>query len=127
MTEMEVRVWFEDDALSANIIGKSYKSFHKEAFNSMLLGYSDLCSTDNVEKPKMIIVTTEELEYSMKIYEGVKTFQYDVEVVLTKDIFAKYPDKKQDEAILAYLMERYEKDKISYVILGGDIYMSGLR
>lgn len=121
VTEMEIRVWFEDDALSVNAVGKSYKIFHNEAFSSLLLGHSDFYSTDNAEKPKMIIVTTEELEYSMKIYEGVKTFQYDVETVLTKDIFAKYPDKKQDEAILAYLMERYENDKISYVILGGDV------
>lgn len=121
VNEMEIRVWFEDDSLSVDSVGKSCKSFHNEAFGSLLLGHSELYQADRVEKPKMIIVTTAELEYSMKIFEGVKTFQYDVEVVLTKDIYAKYPDKEQDEAILAYLMKRYENDKISYVILGGDV------
>lgn len=119
--EMEVRIWFEEDALSVCAAGKRYETPHNETYDSLLLGCPDFRSVDNAEKPKMIIITTEELEYSMRIYEGVKTFQYDVEVVLTKDIYAKYPDKKQDEAILAYLMDRYDNDKISYVILGGDV------
>lgn len=121
VTEMEVRIWFEEDALSVCATGKRYGSLHNETYDSLLLGFPNFRSVDNPEKPKMIIITTEELEYSMRIYEGVKTFQYDVEMVLTKDIYAKYPDKKQDEAILAYLMDRYDNGKISYVILGGDV------
>lgn len=119
--EMNLKVWFEDDGLSEDSLDESTMVFCNDTFESLLLGYSELYKTDSIEKPRMIIITTEELEYSMKIYEGIKTFRYNVEMVLTKDIYAKYPDKNKDEAILAYLMDEYGKKKISYVVLGGDV------
>ncbi|MBR1691643.1 MAG: hypothetical protein IJ711_02585 [Lachnospiraceae bacterium] len=120
--QMEIKVWFEDEEPSLRKSPEDALPHGlNEALYPLLLGYRELYQTDAVKKPKMLIITTEELEYSMKIYEGVKTFAYDVEIVLTKDIYAKYSDKSQDEAILAYLMQRYASDGISYVVLGGDI------
>lgn len=121
--QIKIKVWFDDvsdislnekkDFLSDNI--------GNNMLSSMLLGYSDIYMTKDSAKPKMLIITTEELEYSMKIFEGVKTFSFDVKIVLTKEIYSKYPDKAQDEAIRTFLSEEYEKDKISYVVLGGDV------
>lgn len=119
--EMKIKVWFEDDGLQKDCGENTSSGLVNNTFSSLMLGYSELYGTDNEEKPRMIIITTEELAYSMKIYEGVKNFRYNVETVLTKDIYEKYPDKDQDAAILAYLMDEYAKSKISYVIFGGDV------
>lgn len=122
--QMELKVWFDDvdsTVLSTKTMVKAPLSIHNEVFESLLLGYSELYSEDGQDNPRMLIITTEELAYSMKVFEGVKTFRYDVETVLTKDIYDKYPDKTQDEAILAYLKEEYTKKKISYVVIGGDV------
>lgn len=120
-TQMQLKVWFEDNGLSKDSLNESQANLPNDAFKSLVLGYSEIYEKDSTEKPRMIIITTQELEYSMKIYEGIKTFRYNVEIVPTEDIYAKYPDKKNDEAILAYLIDEYAKNKISYVVIGGDV------
>lgn len=117
---IKIKVWFEEVS-SDEKTDLLFDCVGNNTLSSMLLGYSDIYMTKDNAKPKMLIITTEELEYSMKIYEGVKTFSYDVKIVLTKEIYSKYPGKAKDEAIRAFLSEEYEKNKITYVVLGGDV------
>ena len=119
--QIEIKIWFEDDPSTDELSKEASSNFHKEALDSLLLGYSDIYKTVTDPKPKMVIITTEELQNSMKAYEAAKAVQYDVETVLTKDIYTKYQGKSNDEAILAFLMDKYDNDKISYVVLGGDV------
>lgn len=120
---MKIRIWFEQDDCKQDtgLSNELPQAIQGEAFKELLLGYNNVYDLDSSNKPRMIIITTDELEYSMKIFEGVKTFTYNVEIVLDKDIYKKYPEKCEDEAILSFLTDEYSKEKISYVILGGDI------
>jgi mannose-6-phosphate isomerase-like protein (cupin superfamily) len=122
--QLEIDVWFEDADSSQSPTEKTPESpisIGRDAFESLFLGYSKIYGVADGNKPRMIIITTQELANSMRIYEGVKTFLYDTELVIVDDIYHRYEEKKQDEAILAYLNEEYAKSKISYVILGGDV------
>jgi hypothetical protein len=120
--QLEIDVWFEDADSSQSPTEKTPESpISRDGFESLFLGYSQIYGVDDGNKPRMIIITTQELTNSMRIYEGVKTFLYDTELVIVDDIYHRYEGKNQDEAILAYLNEEYAKSKISYVILGGDV------
>lgn len=121
--QIQIKVCFEDvsdvsfDEKKDFLLGNAGNNM----LSSMLLGYSDIYMEKDTVKPKMLIITTEDLAYSMKIFEGVKKFSYDVKTVLTKEIYSKYPTKDKDEAIRTFLSEEYQKNKISYVVLGGDV------
>lgn len=106
--------------------GESFDSSNSKIsapfYEPRLLGYpQEELQKDDADKPRMLIVTTRELAYSLRILEGVKTFLYDVEIVYLEKIKDNYPGKDTEEAIHAYLLSEHNKKPLSYVILGGGI------
>ena len=123
-SDLEVQIHFEDD--KAGITGTTTKvSSYNKMSSNLILGYDEvvkpLLSESNSVLPSLLIITTDELAYSMRIYEGKRKFLYDVDLVLTSDIYAQYPNLSKDEAIRTFLDARYQIDNISYVVLGGDV------
>ncbi len=123
-SDLEVKIHFEDD--KAGTTGTTTKaSFYNQMSSNLILGYDEIVKPQSSESnsvlPSLLIITTDELEYSMRIYEGKRKFLYDVDLVLTTDIYAQYPNLSKDEAIRTFLDARYQIDNISYVVLGGDI------
>ena len=91
-------------------------------YYSQLLGYQqDDAKNPSDSKPRMIIVTSEKLAYSLRILEGVKNFLYDVEVVYIEKIKDSYNGNDSVEKIHKFLLAEHAKRPLSYVILGGVI------
>lgn len=119
LTELKITVHFTyEHQETDNHIGSIGNTF----YNSQLLGYQpERENTDSSKKPRMVIITTEEFAYALRILEGVKTFLYDVEIVYLENIRQQYPEVDNVEAIHSYLMDEHQKTPISYAILGGGI------
>lgn len=117
---IKIKVFFESCDT-----GTQNKPIANKRWEPLILGYKDLCNDnfyeDEKEKPRLLIITTKELAYALRIYEGIKSFLYNVEMVMAEDIYADYPQLSADEAIMTYLKEEDEKKSIGYVMLGGDI------
>lgn len=117
LTKVKITVHFTDGE-SIDDGGKAHSTF----YTPQLLGYpQDEIQKHAGKKLRMLIITTEELAYSLRILEGVKTFLYDVEIVYLETICSQYPRLDKVEAIHTYLMDEHKKSKISYVVLGGGI------
>lgn len=114
-TDIEIKVHFEPVDSDTEEPG-----FCPPAFRPLILG-SEKYETDADEKPRMLIITTDKLQDSLKLYQGIKTFLYETELVLAEDIYKSYSQKKQDEAILEYLIAEHARKPLSYVVLGGGI------
>lgn len=118
LTEIEITVHYT----GGESIDSSNRKISNPFYALRLLGYPQTKShTDDAGKPRMLIVTTKELAYSLRILEGVKTFLYDVEIVYLETIKADHPGTDTVEAIHTYLLAEHSKKPINYVILGGGI------
>jgi len=102
---------------------ESTQQIRNPKYTQQLLGYPQ--KTDKLgtigTKPRMLIITTTELAYSLRIYEGVKKITYDVSITMKEDILLLYPGKSEQEAIHSYIMAEDKKNHISYLVLGGGI------
>lgn len=114
-TDIEIKVNFEPvDS------GTEQAGFCNPTFRPLILG-SEENGTDSGAKPRMLIITTDKLKESLKIYQGIKSFLYETDLVLAEDIYQRYPQKKHDEAILAYFIAEHERKPLTYAVLGGGI------
>lgn len=114
-TDIEIKVYFK-----AGNQENDQDGFCSPVIQPLILGY-EKGKRDSESKPRMLIITTGELKDSLKIYQGIKTFLYETEIVIAEDIYQCYPGKEQDEAILEYLISEHRKKPLSYVVLGGGI------
>lgn len=119
LTELKITVHFTcEHQETDNHIGSIGNTF----YNSQLLGYQlERENTDCHKKPRMVIITTEELDPSLQTLKKVKKSRYEVNIVLLEKIRNKKKKVDDVEAIHSYLMKEHQKKPISYVILGGGI------
>jgi hypothetical protein len=88
-------------------------------YASQILGADP--AADGAGKPRMIIVTTDELASSLRVLERAKTYLYDVGIVTLETLRRKYPALDAVEAIRTYLKEEHAKSPLAHVILGGNV------
>jgi len=114
LTEIEIEVTYDftDGEQSNNAV------INNPLYSSMMLGYN---SADmKAGKPRLIIITTKDLEYGVKVYEGVKLHKYAAEIALIEDIYAAHPGLSGVNAIKMFLKTEHGKSPVDYVLLAGD-------
>ncbi|MDR1448407.1 MAG: C25 family cysteine peptidase [Candidatus Ancillula sp.] len=72
-------------------------------------------------RKNFLIITTDKLEYYMRVFEGVKQNDYDTSIVTVEKIKKKYPSLSTADALRKYIKDENAKSAISYVLLGGDL------
>lgn len=120
-TELKITVSYTVDGSADQAPGRIAKA-GSSVYTPRLLGYpQSQAEADSEEKQRMILISTEELAYSLRILEGVKSFSYQVEVVYLSTIQEQYPDEDLVEAIHSFLIDEHNQNPVSYVVLGGDV------
>jgi hypothetical protein len=93
-------------------------------FASHLLGYTGPGGNavdSEEERPRMLIITTADLQGALDVYEQAKQDSYNVSVVLMEDVVKKYPGVASDVALHKYIMDEHHSSSIGHLILGGDV------
>lgn len=73
-----------------------------------------------MHKPTFIIITSTDLKDSISEYVNIKRHKYRIIIVLTEDIYKRYPSLTKVDAIKTYLISKYEKEHIRYALIIGN-------
>ncbi|MCL2050250.1 MAG: C25 family cysteine peptidase [Lachnospiraceae bacterium] len=90
-------------------------------FTNNILGYDSPDEKDDSVKPKLLIITTEDLKSGITDFVTAKETKYVLIIGLAEEIYAEYKSLSKVDAIRAYLLSARQKDNLEYVLIAGDI------
>jgi hypothetical protein len=111
-----------DEATDGNKPEESEKTYRYSSIEKeLVLGIDDESDASQLDSKRFLIITTENLAYSLQVFKGVKTFDYDTEIITVEDIKLQFPSVDDLNAMRNYIAREQNVKAISYVLLGGDL------